>query len=95
MKIVELIEQLKAMPEKMEGYNAEGELVVLNTRKLANALDEPLRNCDVGNAESQLSRHSKWCAKSKDFSCAPSMCRKCYADWSQMTYVEGETDGQK
>ena len=34
MRIKKLIEQLKAMPEKMEGFNSEGELVVLNTAQL-------------------------------------------------------------
>lgn len=48
MSVIELIEQLKAMPEKMEGFNSEGELVVLNTHKLAEELKKSLRNCDVG-----------------------------------------------
>ena len=52
------------------------------------ALSEPLKNCDIGTAEEQLKRHSKWCATSKDFSCAPTMCRKCFADWSQIPYEE-------
>ena len=46
MRITELIEQLKAMPEKMEGFNSYGELVVLNTAKLAESLEKTLRNCD-------------------------------------------------
>ena len=50
MSITELIEQLKAMPEKMEGFNSEGELVVLNTHKVAEELKKSLRNCDVGTA---------------------------------------------
>jgi hypothetical protein len=49
-------------------------------------INEPLKNCDIGTAEEQLKRHSKWCATSKDFSCAPTMCRKCFANWSQMPY---------
>lgn len=53
MNITELIEKLKAMPEKMEGFNSEGELVVLNTHKLAEELKKSLRNCDVGTAEEQ------------------------------------------
>ena len=50
------------------------------------ALDEPLRNCEIGTAEEQFKRHSKWCATTRDFSCAATMCRKCLADWSQMPY---------
>ena len=53
MNITELIELLKAMPEKMEGCNSDGELVVLNTNKLAKELKKSLRNCDVGTAEEQ------------------------------------------
>lgn len=58
------------------------------------ALDEPLRNCEVGTAEEQFKRHSKWCATTRDFSCADTMCRKCFADWSQMPYEKGETNEQ-
>lgn len=55
------------------------------------ALAEPLRNCEVGTAEEQFKRHSKWCTTTRDFSCADTMCRKCFADWSQMPYKkEGE-----
>lgn len=53
MRIPELIKQLKAMPEKMEGFNSEGELVVLDTHKLADELKKSLRNCDVGTAAHQ------------------------------------------
>ena len=53
MRIPELIKKLKAMPEKMEGFNSEGELVVLDTHKLADELKKSLRNCDVGTAAHQ------------------------------------------
>ena len=61
MSITEFIEQLKAMPEKMEGFNSEGELVVLNTHKVAEKLKKSLRNCDVGTAEEQAQRFKKFC----------------------------------
>ena len=91
MSITELIEQLKAMPEKMEGFNSEGELVVLNTNKLANELEKSLRNCDVGTAEEQLKMFNKFCF--------PIKCKECqlYTDedlhdcifrWNQMPYEE-------
>jgi hypothetical protein len=57
--------------------------------EIQTALAEPLRNCDVGSAEEQLKRHSEFCKTSRDFSCAPSMCRKCFADWAQMPYEKG------
>ena len=50
------------------------------------AIAEPVRNCEVGTADEQIKRHKKWCATSKDFSCHVSMCRECYAKWSQMPY---------
>ena len=65
MSIIELIEQLKAMPEKMEGFNSEGELVVLNTHKLAESLKKSLRNCDLGTAEEQKERFMKFCEAHK------------------------------
>lgn len=55
------------------------------------ALSEPLKNCDIGTVEEQLKRHAKVCATTKDFSCALTMCRKCFADWSQMPY-EGDDE---
>ena len=89
MSITELIEQLKAMPKNMEGFNSEGELVVLNTNKLANELEKSLRNCDVGTAEEQFKRFNKFCF--------PIKCRECklYTEeelygcifrWAQMPY---------
>jgi len=50
------------------------------------ALAKPRRNSEVGTAEEQIRRHCEWCKKKKDFSCAATMCRKCYADWGQMPY---------
>ena len=47
MSITELIEQLNAMPKKMEGFNSEGELVVINTHKVAESLKKSVRNCDL------------------------------------------------
>lgn len=60
-----------------------------------NALESPPRQCDVGTADEQYKRHCAYCKKNKDFACAPVMCRKCYADWSQTPYVEEDSDGGK
>ena len=84
MIITELIEQLKAMPEKMEGFNSDGELVVLNTHKVAKELKKYLRNCDVGTAEEQIKRHRDFC-NSNVCKCESS-CKICFAKWSQMPY---------
>lgn len=62
-------------------------IAILDTCR--DALAEPVRNCEVGTVEEQFKRHSKWCATTKDFSCAPMMCRKCFANWAQMPYEEG------
>ena len=53
---------------------------------LQDALAEPLRNCEVGTAEEQYVRHTKWCNKNKDYSCAATMCRECFAKWAQTPY---------
>ena len=96
MSITELIEQLKALPEKMEGFNSEGELVVLNTHKIAEKLKKSLRNCDVGTADEQDARHSKWCRKygidgDMEVACAHQdmSCTLCALRWAQMPYEEG------
>lgn len=78
MSILELIEQLKAMPEKMEGYNSEGELVVLNTHKLADSLKKSLRNCDVGTVDEQRDRLESFCAIHFRYS-ADNPCSGCPA----------------
>lgn len=97
MHITELIEKLKAMPEKMEGINSKGELVVLNTHKAAEILKESLRNCDVGTPEEQDTRHSKWCRHygidgDMEVACASQDCSLCVLRWSQMPYKEGEAE---
>ena len=92
MKITELIESLKAMPEYMEGYNSEGELVVINTIWAANALERSLRNCDVGTVEDQLKRFRAFCLSRKCNECPfvrSSYRRECGIRWSQMPYEEG------
>ena len=93
MIITELIEQLKAMPEKMEGRNSEGELVVINTHKLAESLKKDLRNCDVGTPLEQYKRFDKICsAKVPIKDCplfektSPCCSPLCLARWSQMPY---------
>ena len=87
MRIKELIELLKAMHEKMEGFNSEGELVVLNTHKASEVLKKSLRNCDVGTADEHLVRHRKYCL---EHDCEPiESCKLCFARWSQMPYEEG------
>ena len=94
MRIKELIELLKAMPEKMEGFNSEGELVVLNTHKTAWKLEKSLRNCDVGTAEEQSERYEKFCYahRSREKGCGDCplcdiVC--CGFAWLQMPYEEG------
>lgn len=102
MRITAFIEQLKAMPEKMEGFNSEGELVVLNTHKLAESLKKSLRNCDVGTEQEQDSRHSKWCRKygidgDMEVACAQQdmSCTLCSLRWAQMPYEEKESEVKK
>ena len=95
MSIIELIEQLKAMPEKMEGFNSEGELVVLNTHKLAEELKKSLRNCDLGTAAEQHERFYNFCDKVEECKECPlwrggGLTSKCCAHWSQMPYEEGD-----
>ena len=94
MRIPELIKQLKAMPEKMEGFNSEGELVVLDTHKLAYELKKSLRNCDIGTAEEQIARFNKFCFPIKCSECqlhTDEDLHYCIFRWAQMPYEEGGT----
>lgn len=85
MSITELIEQLKAMPEKMEGCNSQGELVVLNTHKLAEELKKSLRNCDIGTAEEQCDRLQALCSKHFRYASDDNPCAEC------PNYKDGDT----
>ena len=91
MRIKELIEQLKAMPEKMEGFNSDGELVVLNTHNAAEKLKKSLRNCDVGTPEEQVERFNKFCFPIKCSECQlykDEYLYTCILRWAQMPYEE-------
>ena len=95
MRIKELIELLKAMPEKMEGFNSEGELVVLNTHKVAEELEKSLRNCDVGTSKEQSLRFDEFCYnhRSREKGCGDCPLLEggpcCELAWTQMPYEEG------
>ena len=94
MNITELIEQLKAMPEKMEGCNSEGEIGVINTHKLAEELKMSLRNCDVGTADEQHARFYSFCDKFEECKECPlwrggGLTSKCSVYWAQLPYEEG------
>ena len=85
--------KLREALEKLYDQICHGETerhVAANRQMIRAALDTPLRNSDMGTAEEQFKRHSKWCARTRDFSCAATMCRKCFANWSQKPYEEGD-----
>ena len=92
MTITELIEQLKAMPEKMEGRNGEGELIILNTHKAAEELKKSLRNCDVWTVKEQSERFAKFCSPQKCNECklhTDEFLYECVVSWAQMPHEEG------
>jgi hypothetical protein len=68
--------------------------------KIKAALAEPIRNCDVGTAEEQNTRHNQFCyaqMKRNNHCCGPCPCYKfingeaqsCTLLWAQMPYEEG------
>ena len=66
------------------------------TKKACDAISVPARNCDVGTAEEQDARHSKWCRKygidrDIEVACAHQdmSCTLCALRWAQMPYEEG------
>ena len=65
------------------------------------ALDEPLRNCDVGTAEEQQRRFVDFCERHSVIICGIHRCDQCplYFDnkgcgltWAQMPYEESEVN---
>lgn len=62
-------------------------------------ISRPLRNCDVGTAEEQDTRHSKWCCHygidgKMEVACASQDCSLCVLRWAQMPYEEGAKNGE-
>ena len=58
-------------------------------------IGRPPRNCDVGTAEEQDTRHSKWCRHygidgDMEVACASQDCSLCVLRWAQMPYEEGD-----
>ena len=49
----------------------------------------PQRNCDVGTAEGQFERFSRWCDRQSIKDCWGVGCRKCLIAWAQMPYEVG------
>ena len=65
---------------------------ILELKQVAeSALAAPPRNCDIGNALEQVSRHRIWCKCGG--ACAVS-CKMCFAKWAQMRYEEGVANGK-
>ena len=62
------------------------ELCDLRDSHVKPALAATPRNCDIGTALEQVSRHRIWCKCGGG--CAVS-CKMCFAKWSQMPYEEG------
>lgn len=56
-------------------------------------LSRPLRNCDVGTADAQVSRYNKFCMQRACSECpfyVASDLLACGVRWSQMPYEEGD-----
>lgn len=86
---------LEAASEVMRTWESQwqyGHLSIIEkaVRKLSIAIErekrKPVRNCDIGNALEQVSRHRIWCKCGG--ACAVS-CKMCFAKWSQMPYEAG------
>ena len=65
-------------------------------KKAISALAKPPRNCDVGSADEQLRRWRKFCEKFHYCVDCPAdkkdgISADCFANWSQMSYEEGES----
>lgn len=67
--------------------------------QIKEALNEPLRNCDVGTVNEQYSRYcrdvERYTGKSileLQGHCHYESTAKCFAHWSQMQYENGEYD---
>lgn len=72
------------------GYDASSPIRL----QIKDALDETVRNCDIGSADEQLKRHDKFCASSvaECSGVSTNDCIRCFACWSQMPYEKGENN---
>ena len=102
-KLREALEALLNLAYEVEDMNSDSgprtsmpTKFVIDTAKAA--LSEPIKNCEVGTADEQLTRHGDWCAM-RPTTAHPCLdrgwCRKCFADWSQMPYEGGGNDGNE
>ena len=94
-------EALNAIKDTLDEWRTNGEMMehwqYSELFGIANAaLSAPPRNCDVGTAEEQGARHSKWCRKygidgDMEVACAHQdmSCTLCALRWAQMPYEEG------
>ena len=82
-------------PCKAEGNGKLSKKVSKNERRLGHFRAAPPRNCDVGTAEEQAERQSRFCLSQRGCSPACPAFRKgqghngCVLTWAQMPY-EGE-----
>lgn len=98
-KLVEIIEE-KSRCSPLRWYSCAFDMLPLKDAKAA--LDEPVRNCDVGTIGEQADRFHKFCASNSsgiDGMCNPncpciSVASKihCLCLWSQMPYKKEDKE---
>ena len=86
-------EALSEISNLADALDIDNPNVVAILDQCRDALAEPERNCDVGTAEEQGARHSKWCRKygidgDMEVACAHQdmSCTLCALRWAQMPY---------
>ena len=67
-------------------------------RMAKEALDEPLRNCDVGTVKDKYDRFKLWCLAGNNTDCENVCCidrtMKCLLGWAKMPYESEAKDAE-
>ena len=82
---------LARMTEDPPDYTCLRDSLLEIERIVDSARSAPPRNCDVGTADEQRKRqHDTMCNTTKACPDSDWSCRKCFAEWGQLPYEEGE-----
>lgn len=93
-KLREALEEAHTLLKEIHSAysDSQGDISIYQLRKVIAvveaALDEPLRNCDVGTAEEQDERFDKFCESHTNCAHCPLKGTQCSLVWSQMPYEE-------
>jgi hypothetical protein len=103
-EIANALQEAKTLLEQIHSAysDRQGDISIYPLRKVIKVVNEalakPLRNCDVGSLDEQITRFNAFCdshmCRSLTNGCPLVDSRNCRLAWAQMPYEKGATDEQ-